>query len=96
MQQVYSTAFAKMLSDILKVQRQEFNKGNTENSGASIDAMVVIKKLASHDRYRGHFAAYDILGEIEPYADMLKHAKPLTKFAQAGAYHVVRNAINNW
>lgn len=96
MQQVYSSNFQKLITDILKVQRQEFTKGNTDNSGASIDAMAVIKKLASHDRYRGHFAAYDILGEIAPYEDFLKYAKPLTKFAQAGAYHTVRNAINNW
>ncbi|MGL5306616.1 MAG: hypothetical protein ACRDCE_12450 [Cetobacterium sp.] len=89
----YSNELGTMIRDILKVQRQEFNKGNTENSGASIDAMVVIQKLLQHPRYRGNVKAASVLEEISFAKDALKYAKPLTKFTQTGAYHTVRNVL---
>lgn len=86
-----------IVSDIIKIQRQEFDKGVTDNIGASIDALALVQKLASHDRYRGHQKAFQIISEIESfnqsYNDVLKYAKPLTKFTQTGAYHIVRTAI---
>lgn len=89
-----SKVLGGMTAEIIKVQRVEFNKGNTENSGASIDAMVVIQKLISHPRYRGNAAAAAVANEINTvFGDALKHAKPLVKQAQTIAYHVVRTAL---
>lgn len=89
-----SKVLGGMVADVLKVQRIEFNKGNTENSGASIDAMVVIQKLISHPRYRGNATAVAVAAEINVgYGEHLKHAKPLVKQAQTIAYHVVRTAL---
>lgn len=93
---IVESPISGIVADIIKIQRQEFDKGNTDNIGASIDAMALIQKLASHDRYRGIATAGAILREIQEFDalyDALKYAKPLTKFTQTGAYHIVRSAI---
>lgn len=89
-----SKVLGSLVAEILKVQRVEFNKGNTDNSGASIDAMVVIQKLISHPRYRGVAQTAIVADEISRgYGDFLKFAKPLTKQAQTIAYHAVRRVL---
>lgn len=93
MQRTRSNVLGKVINNVLKTQRQEFNKGNTENSGASIDVIAVVKKLVTHPRYRGNASASALVEEISQYDDVLKYAKPLTKFTQAGAYHVVMQAL---
>lgn len=83
-----------IIVEVLKIQRQEFNKGNTDNSGASIDVIATVQKLVSHPRYRGYDAAVKLNAEIElGYGEFLKFAKPLSKFTITGAYHIVRKAI---
>lgn len=89
----YSQTLANIIADVLKVQRSEFNKGNTDNSGASIDVMNAVAKLIDHPRYRNNEIAYRLSVEINGFADHLKYAKPLSKFAQTSAYHIVRAAV---
>lgn len=83
-----------IIAEVLKIQRQEFNKGNTDNSGASIDVIAVVQKMVTHQRYRGYSKATELNEEVDRgYAEFLKFAKPLSKFTMTGAYHIVRKAI---
>ena len=87
-----------LIDEILKVHNKEFARGTVENQGASIDAIALVHKLASHKRYTNNKKALAILIEIEAFEiehnDVVsKYAKPLTKFAQNTAYHSVRKAL---
>lgn len=91
------TTFNKVVNEILNVQRQDFTNGLTDNCGASIDAVFLIQKLASHKRYTNNYKASTIVTECAIYDslnnDALKFAKPLTKRAQNIAYASVRKAV---
>lgn len=91
-----SNTLKQLVDNILAAQRQEFQHCNTDNYGASIDALSVIQKLMAHKRYASNKKALAFLIEIEAFEvehDALKYAKPLTKYVQNGAYHSVRKAL---
>lgn len=92
---LYSKTLSNLIADVLKVQREDYNEGKTENSGASIDVMVVVHKLASHKRYAGNAKAKELVSEIDHIDadDVLKFAKVLTKASQTAAYHALRKAV---
>jgi hypothetical protein len=86
-----------VVSEILKIQRQDFANGLTENCGASIDVIYLVHKLASHKRYTNNVKASSIATDCVIFDsennEALKFAKPLTKRAQNSAYAMVRKAV---